>query len=82
MGWWAEYRQRNEAKRAQIAERPVAAWFAHAIVFTAFAFALQRLRGGEVDWMSPVILGAAVAGGLVAGSVFAHRREQRRSQKP
>lgn len=82
MGLWGEYRERNETKRAQIAERPVAAWFVHALVFTGFAFVLQRLRGGEVDWLSPLILGAAVAAGLVAGSVFAHRREQRRARKP
>jgi hypothetical protein len=81
MGWWDTYRERNSASRARIAEHPVAAWVVHSITFTAFAFVLQRLRGGEVDWISPLILGTAVAAGLVIGTVAGHRRQQRRSQK-
>jgi hypothetical protein len=82
MSWWESYRERNAAGRARIAERPVAAWVVHSITFTAFAFVLQRLRGGEVDWVSPAIVGTAVAAGLVVGTVIGHRRRQRRSPKP
>lgn len=82
MGWWESYRQRNAASRARIAERPVAAWVVHSIVFTLFAFLLQRLRGAEVEWFVPFLLGPFIAAGLVAGAVFGRRIEQRRSRKP
>ncbi len=82
MGWWESYRQRNAASRARIAERPIAAWIVHSIVFTLFAFVLQRLRGAEVDWIVPLILGPLIAAGLVGGAVVGHRIEQKRSQKP
>lgn len=81
MGWFDGNRERSEASRARIVERPLAAWVAHSIAFSAFAFVLQRMRGGDVDWVSPVVLGTAVAGALVAGTVLAHRWRQR-SRKP
>lgn len=81
MGWLDGHRGRNEASRARIVEHPVAAWLAHSLAFSAFAFILQRLRGGDVDWVSPLILGTAVAAALVAGTLVAHRWRGR-SQKP
>lgn len=81
MGWLDGYRERNAASRARIVEHPVAAWLAHSAVFSAFAFLLQRMRGGDVDWVSPVVLGTVVAGALVVGTLLAHRWRQR-SPKP
>ena len=82
MGWLEGYRQRNAESRARIAERPIAAWIVHSLTFAAFAFVLQRVRGGEVDWVVPLIVGPVIAAGLVGGTVFAYRRGQRRSDKP
>lgn len=82
MGWWESYRQRNAASRARIAERPIAAWVVHSITFVAVAFVLQRLRGGETDWVAPLVVGPLIAAGLVWGTVIGYRREQRRSGKP
>jgi hypothetical protein len=82
MGWWQTYRQRERANRTQIVERPVAAWVAHSIIFAVMAFVLLRLRGESVDWVTPLLVGPLVAAGLVLGTLFAQRREHRRSQKP
>ena len=82
MGWWQTYRQRGRANRTQIAERPVAAWVAHSVIFAVMALVLQRLRGGPVDWVAPLLVGPLVAAGLVLGTLFAQRREHRRSQRP
>ena len=81
MGWWERYRQRTEVNRTQIAERPVAAWVAHSLIFAVVAFVLQRVRGGPVDWVTPLVIGPLVAAALVLGTVVAHRRLRRRSDK-
>lgn len=81
MGWFERYRERNAASRARIAERPVAAWVAHSITFAAFALVLQQLRGGEIDWIVPLVVGPLVAGALVAGTVLGYRRHQRREER-
>lgn len=77
MGWLEGYRKRNEASRARIAERPIAAWVVHSITFAAFAFVLQRLRGGSVDWVAPLVVGPLIAAALVAGTVVGYRRSRR-----
>lgn len=82
MGWMERYRERNAESRARIAQHPVAAWVVHSILFALFAVFLQRVRGAEVEWVPPLVIGPLVAAALVAGTVFAYRREQRRSQKP
>ena len=82
MGWWERYRQRTEANRTQIAERPVAAWVAHSIIFGLVALILQSLRGGPIDWVAPLVIGPLVAAALVLGTVVAHRRHNRRPPKP
>lgn len=81
MGWMERYRERNAESRARISERPVAAWIAHSFAFAVFALVLQRLRGDELNWVTPLLVGPIIAAGLVAGTVFGYRREQRRSQK-
>ena len=82
MGWLEGYRQRNAQSRARIAERPVAAWIVHSLTFVAFAFVLQRVRGDELDWVVPLIVGPLIAAGLVGGTVLSERRRQRRSDGP
>lgn len=81
MGWRERNRERSEASRARIVAHPVAAWVAHSIAFAAFAFVLQRLRGGPVDWVAPLVVGAVVAAGLVGGTVLGHRWRQRSAKR-
>jgi hypothetical protein len=82
MGWWQTYRERQRANRTQIVERPVAAWVAHSIIFALVALILQSFRGGPINWVSPLLVGPIIAAALVLGTLLAHRREHRRSQKP
>jgi hypothetical protein len=80
MGWWQDLRQRNETATERLVRHPFLGWGGHAAVFVGFSLLLQLARGGPIDWVRSVVMGAAIAAAVVAGTVVAHRVRRSRER--
>lgn len=80
MGWWQELRQRDTTATERLANHPFLGWIGHTVVFVGFSLLLQLARGGPVDWVRSVAMGAMIAAAVVGGTVVAQRIRRSRER--
>lgn len=80
MGWWDDFRKRNELATERLVRHPFLSWVGHALTFTAVSIVLQAMRSGPLDVVRAVVLGALIATAVVGGSLVGHRIRRSRER--